>query len=123
MSMLKFLFSAPQTTWEWILFLTACVLAVAFIVWAVVATIKLIKNGKLNELKNAIVDAIKEAEKTHGGPDEKLEYALTLIRKYCENIGVKINDALLEWIVSYIKKYILDHNELEEIEEQEGKKK
>lgn len=122
MFVLNILLSAPETPLEWILLIVACVLAVAFIVWAVVATIKLIKNGKLNELKDAIVNAIKEAEKTHGGPDEKLQYALTLIRTYCEEIGVKINDQLLAWIVSYIKKYILDHNELEEIEEQEGKK-
>ena len=122
MFVLNILLSAPETPLEWILLIVACVLAVAFIVWAVVATIKLIKNGKLNELKDAIVNAIKEAEKTHGGPDEKLQYALTLIKTYCEEIGVKINDQLLAWIVSYIKKYILDHNELEEIEEQEGKK-
>ena len=122
MFVLNILLSAPETPLEWILLIVTCVLAVAFIVWAVVATIKLIKNGKLNELKDAIVNAIKEAEKTHGGPDEKLQYALTLIKTYCEEIGVKINDQLLAWIVSYIKKYILDHNELEEIEEQEGKK-
>ena len=122
MFVLNILLSAPETPLEWILLIVACVLAVAFIVWAVVATIKLIKNGKLNELKDAIVNAIKEAEKTHGGPDEKLQYALALIKTYCEEIGVKINDQLLAWIVSYIKKYILDHNELEEIEEQEGKK-
>lgn len=122
MFVLNILLSAPETPLEWILLIVACVLTVAFIAWAVVATIKLIKNGKLNELKDAIVNAIKEAEKTHGGPDEKLQYALALIKTYCEEIGVKINDQLLAWIVSYIKKYILDHNELEEIEEQEGKK-
>lgn len=121
MFILKTLFTAPSTATEWLMLIVACVLALAFIVWAVIATIKLIKNGKFNELKNAVVDAIKEAEKTHGGPDEKLQYALTLIKAYCEKIGIKVNDKLLAWVVSYIKKYILDHNELEEIEEQEGK--
>lgn len=121
MFILKILFTAPDTVSEWVMLVIACILALAFIAWAVVATIKLIKNGKFNELKNAIVDAIKEAEKTHGGPDEKLQYALTIIKAYCEKIGVKVNDKLLAWIVSYIKKYIFDHNELEEIEEQEGK--
>lgn len=122
MFILNILLSAPETPWEWAMLIVACILAVGFIAWAVIATIKLIKDGKLEKLKEAIIKAIKEAEKTHGSSEDKLQYALTLIKTYCEEIGVKINDQLLEWIVSYIKKYIIDHNELEEIEEQEGKK-
>ena len=115
------LLSAPETPLEWVLLIAAIVVAAAIVVFGIIQTIKLIKDGKLNQLKDAIVKAIKEAEKTHGGPDEKLEYAVTLVKTYCEEIGIKVNDQLIEWVVSYIKKYIVDHNDLKKIED-EGKK-
>ena len=115
------LLSAPETPLEWVLLIAAIVVAAAIVVFGIIQTVKLIKDGKLNQLKDAIVKAIKEAEKTHGGPDEKLEYAVTLVKTYCEEIGIKVNDQLIAWVVSYIKNYIVDHNDLKKIED-EGKK-
>ena len=115
------LLSAPETPLEWVLLIAAIVVAAAIVVFGIIQTVKLIKDGKLNQLKDAIVKAIKEAEKTHGGPDEKLEYAVTLVKTYCEEIGIEVNDQLIEWVVSYIKNYIVDHNDLKKIED-EGKK-
>lgn len=121
MLFINVLFTAPQTPFEWVFLVAACAVGVAVLGWAAFATVKLVKDGKIGQLKEAIVKAIKEAEKTHGGSEEKLQYALTLIKSYCEEIGVKVNDQLIAWVVEYIKKYLIDHNELEEIEEQEGK--
>ena len=122
MLILNILFSAPQTTFEWFLLTVACIFAVVILGAAVFLTIRLIKEGKLGQIKDAIVAAIKEAEKTHGSGEDKLAFALEIVKNYCVGIGVKVDDRLIAWIVEYIRKYILDHNELEEIEEQEGKR-
>ena len=121
MILMSILLSAPETPIEWLFLIAACVIAVGVVVFGAIQTIKLAKSGKMELLKEAIIKAIKEAEKTHGGPDEKLNYAVALIKTYCEEIGLKVNDQLIAWVVQYIKKYIIDHNELEEIEEMEGK--
>lgn len=94
---------------------------VVFAAALVVLTVKLVKDGKISQLKDAIVSAIKEAEKTHASGAEKKEIAIAAIKKYCEGIGLKVDARLLQWIADYIEKYIADHNELEMIEEEEGK--
>ena len=115
------LFSAPANAGEWILLIAAIMAIVGILAYAGFITYKLIKNGQYEKLKEAIIKAIKEAEKTHGTGEDKLARAVEIVRAYCEGIGMKINPELLGWIVSYIREYIADHNELEEIEEQEGK--
>jgi len=115
------LLSAPETPIEWVSLIAACVVALAIVGYAIYITIKMIKEGKFGQLKDAIIKAIKEAEKTHGSSEDKLKYALAAVKAYCGEIGIKVDDKLLAWVTEYIEKYILDHNELEEIEEQEGK--
>lgn len=120
MILISQLLQAPETPMEWILLIAACVIAVGLVVFAAIQTIKLMKNGKLELLKDAIVKAIQEAEKTHGSSGDKLAYAVSLVETYCEEIGIKVNEKLIAWVVEYIRKYIVDHNELREIEKQEA---
>lgn len=115
-----FLFAAPGNAIEWILLIAAIVIAVALLGAVGFLTYRLIKDKKLGQLKEAIVSAIKEAEKTHASGEEKLQVALTFVRVYCDKVGLKLDDRLLDWVVDYICKYISDHNELEEIEEAES---
>ena len=46
---------------------------------------------------------------------------MNVVKKFCADIGLNLNDQLLKWIADYIDGYIKDHNELELIEEEEGK--
>ena len=117
-----FLFAAPANAGEWVLLIALILVALAILGAAGYLTYKLIKNDKLDKLKEAIISAIKEAEKTHASGEDKLQVALSFVKKYCEEIGLKLDDKLLEWVIDYICKYISDHNELEEIEEQEAAK-
>lgn len=118
MDYLNILLSAPETPLEWVLLIAACVVAAAIIGFAVFTAIKLVKNGKIDQLKDAIVAAIKEAEASHASGAEKKEMVVAAAKKFCDEIGLKINDKLLGWIVDYIDKYIFDHNELTRLEEE-----
>lgn len=112
--------NTPDSTLEWVLLILALVAAMAVVGFAVWTAIKLVKNNKLTQIKDAVVSAVKEAERTHKSGAEKKEIAVKAVKEFCTGIGLNIDERLLSWIASYIDKYIADHNELEEIEEQEA---
>lgn len=121
--MIKFLFSLPTSAGEWVGFILIAVAIVAIIVLAICSTVKLAKNGKTAKIKEAIVDAVKAAEATHKSGAEKKDIAIAAVKTYCESVGIKVDDNLLKLISEWIDKYILDHNELEEIESQNKENK
>lgn len=118
MNLMLMLLSWPETPAAW-----AALIAVAAVVLALAGaiiflTVKMVKNGKIDQLRDAVVAAVKEAEKTHASGAEKKEIAIAAVKKYCEGIGLKLDDRLLGWIADRIEGYVKDHNELEEIEEE-----
>ena len=113
--------TAPTSAAEWAILIGALAAAIVIGGVAIWTIVKLLKDGKINQLKDAIVAAVKEAEKTHRSGAEKKEIAVKTAKEFCDGIGLKVDERLLKWIADYIDKYIADHNELEEIEEMEGK--
>lgn len=111
------IFSAPVNPAEWAFLIIAIVAGLVVLVALVWTVIKLLKDGKLDQLKEAIIVAIKEAEKTHQSGATKKEIVVKTVKEFCDQIGLNVNEKLLSWIADYIDKYIADHNELEEIEE------
>ena len=121
MNLFAILSSWPTSPSGW-LSLIAVLAVVVFLAGAVIFfVVKLLRDGKIDQLRVAIVDAIKEAEKTHASGAEKKEIAINVVKKFCADIGLNLNDQLLKWVADYIDGYIKDHNELELIEEEEGK--
>lgn len=113
------LFSAPTSAGEWVMLIAAIAVGIAVLGVAIWVAIKLLKEGKIGQLRDAIIAAIKEAEKTHKSGAEKKEIVVKAAKEFCVGIGLNVDERLLSWIAEYIDKYIADHNELEEIEEQE----
>ena len=109
--------SAPVNPAEWAFLIIAIVAGLVVLVAMVWTVIKLLKDGKIDQLKEAIIVAIKEAEKTHQSGATKKEIVVKTVKEFCGQIGLNVNEKLLSWIADYIDKYIADHNELEEIEE------
>ena len=114
------LFSAPASAGEWVLLIAALIAGIGVAILAIWTAIKLLRSGKFEQLKDAIIAAIKEAEKTHKSGAEKKEIVVKTAKEFCAGIGLNVDERLLNWIADYIDKYIADHNELEEIEEQEA---
>ena len=121
MDKLTIFMSLPDTPIGWITLIAVVVVVLGIAGLAVYLAIKLLKDGKINQLRDAIVEAVKQAEKTHASGAEKKKIAIETVKKFCEGIGLKLDDRLLNWVADYIEKYIRDHNELELIEEEEGK--
>lgn len=121
MNILPILMSWPDSPIGWITLIAVGVVVLGILGVAVYLAIKLIKNGRIDQLREAVVAAIKEAEKTHASGEAKKRIAIAAVKTFCENIGLKLDDRLLAWVADYIEKYIRDHNELELIEEEEGK--
>lgn len=121
MNMLNILATLPDNPVGWISLIAVSVLVLGLGGFVVYLVLKLLKNGKIDQLREAVVAAIKQAEKSHASGAEKKKIAIETVKKFCEGIGLKLDDCLLNWIADYIEKYISDHNELELIEEEEGK--
>lgn len=121
MNMLNILVSWPDSPTGWMAFFAVVAVVLALCGAIAFTVFKLVENGKLEQLREAVVEAIKEAEKTHASGEEKKKIAIEVVKKFCEGIGLKLDDRLLAWVADYIEKYIRDHNELELIEEEEGK--
>lgn len=121
MNKLALFMSWPDTPIGWITLVAAVVVVLGIAGFAAFLAIKMVKDGKIDQLREAVVEAIKEAEKTHASGAEKKKIAIEAVKKFCEGIGLKLDDRLLTWVADYIEKYIRDHNELELIEEEEGK--
>lgn len=109
--------SAPVNPAEWVFLIIAIVAGLVILAAMIWTVIKLLKDGKIDQLKEAIIVAIKEAEKTHQSGATKKEIVVKTVKEFCGQIGLNVNEKLLSWIADYIDKYIADHNELEEIEE------
>lgn len=77
-----------------------------------VKTLKeIVKNKNWNEIKDiakAAMTTVEEYHKSHPemSSDDKLNMALDIIQAGCKEIGVEIDDATLENLVSYIKQTI-----------------
>ena len=99
-----------------ILLVVAAVLIVVLLVAAGCFTYKLVKNGKIAELRAAIEEAILEAEKTHASGAAKKEMVIKAITAYCQKIGLPVDEKLLKWAADYIDAYIAKHNNLKAVE-------
>ena len=111
------LMTLPTTVGGWIGFVAIIVVIAVLLGISIYTTIRLVKTGHMNEIKDAIAGAVAEAEKTHKTGAEKKEIAMNAMKVYCEKIGVHVSDWVLKLISDWIDKYILDHNTLEDIEE------
>ena len=116
------LISWPDSPAAWAMLIAAiAVVVVALAIPLIVTVVKLVRNGQLDQLRDAVVAAIKEAEKSHASGEEKKKIAMDVIKAFCEKAGIKLNEKMLSWAADYIEKFIRDHNELELIEEEEGR--
>lgn len=121
MSILKILLSWPDSPTGWMALIAVIVVVLALCGAVGFMVFKLVKNGKIDQLREAVVEAIKVAERSHASGAEKKRIAIETTKRFCEGVGLTLDDRLLAWIADYIEKYIRDHNELELIEEEEGK--
>ena len=115
------LISLPNTVGDWLMFIGFFVVVIVLAATTIYTVFKLIKNGKMGKLREAVIEAIKAAEATHKSGAQKKEMVLKTIETFCKEIGLNFDERLLNWVADYIEKYIADHNELELIEEEEGK--
>lgn len=80
------LMTLPTTVGGWIGFVAIIVVIAVLLGISIYTTIRLVKTGHMNEIKDAIAGAVAEAEKTHKTGAEKKEIAMNAMKVYCEKI-------------------------------------
>jgi len=104
--------------WQEILgLISAIVSIIPTVVSVVVLIINIIKNKNWNmvmDIADAAMRKVEEYSREHPGmsSDEKLDMALEAIKAGLEVAGIKLDKALLERIIAYIKQSISWFNEM-----------